>query len=271
MEMLPRHKRILIIGSNPELRDVAFVTEKEVTLCEHDIETMDSMRQFMKYRKYINDEKQQSIDWLMDSDDDEQYDLILSIDGHLNTLPSSGWELFLDGIHHRLKNNGFFILKIMNKAPGDWRVLNVEDIVTDWIYSVHRKDVGILFINLLLFCYHHQDGVLWNEVLKLVEDRSADGGWKWSDGERLEFMEKFGYLKESEQRLYCMEEEILREMLSEKRFYFQQICWGNDDRDRYKYTPIYVMGKQSSRTGGQPFVFGHGEPKPEDKSEKVFW
>ena len=43
----------------------------------------------------------------------------------------------------------------MNKPPGDWRVLNVEDIVTDWIYSVHRKDVGILFINLLLFCYHY--------------------------------------------------------------------------------------------------------------------
>lgn len=283
LEMLPRHPRVLIIGSNPELRDIAFVTNKEVTLCGVESASIDSMRRFMKYRKYINPQNEKQIEWntIMNSEsvsdrkvsNEDKYDMILSIDGHLNGLPFTEWDRFLDGICDRLENNGFFILKAINKPPGDWTVLSPEDIVSDWLYSKHRDNIGMLFMNLLLFCSHHQDvnGVAWSDVLDLAETRSAEMGWKWTEKERMEFTEKFGYLKESEKRLFCVEEQELRDMLSAERFYFQQICWGDDDSEKYKYTPIYVMGKQSSRTGGQPFVFGHGEPKPTDKSEKVWW
>merc|ERR1719474_840340 len=173
MEMLHRHRRVLIIGSNPELRDIAFITDKEVTCCDIDSQSITTMRRFMKYRKYINAQSERQIDWLMDAEDltigigeDDKYDLILSIDGHLNALPLSEWDVFLDRICDRLKNNGFFILRATNKPPGDWTELSPEEIFSDWLHSKYRDDVGMLFIKLLLFCSHSRsdgkfDGTEW--------------------------------------------------------------------------------------------------------------
>ena len=272
LEMLPRHNRILIIGSSPELRDMAFMTSKNITCCDYSQYTLESMKKFMKYSKYIENEQLIECNPLQMSEHSilskQKYDLILSVDMRLNMLPFEEWNTFLTQIADRLENDGFFMLKVMNRPNDDFYFLsptNAEQIVEDWMYSQHKHDVGHLFVNLLLWFYHHPqqnvEGINWKKVIDFVMERCDK--WEWSEQQKADFFEKFGCFQENDRIFYCKEEEEMKSMLGDKLFYFQQYCYGDDDAEKYKFTPIYVLGKQSSRTGGQPFVWGHGETKSE--------
>merc|ERR1712125_153564 len=99
LEMLPRHQNILIIGASPELRDIAFLTDKNVTCCDASACKLQLMKKYhMKYGKYIGDNAEELIacnPLKMGQNEKickQKYDLILSVDMHLNMLPFEEWQ-----------------------------------------------------------------------------------------------------------------------------------------------------------------------------------
>eukprot|EP01084_Bolivina_argentea_P142583 250487_1 len=268
-EMLPTYSNVLIIGSNPELRDIAFINNKNITCCDYNKSKMELMRNNMKYNKYINNENEQLIECnLLNINENEilskkKYDLIFCIDGHLNKLPFEKWDKFLLQIFDRLKFNGFFILKLMNKPNNEYfhKFTTPETIVDDWLFSEYKNDIGYLFMKLLMYLYannNENNSINWSDVIDLVNERCDKYKWEWSETQKTEFFDKFGYFKDNNVTFYCNEEDITKELLVSDKFYMQQICYGDDDENKYEFTPIYVLGKQSSKIGGKPFVFGHG-------------
>merc|ERR1712218_155190 len=111
----------------------------------------------------------------------------------------------------------------------------------------------------LLWYYHYHaneghGGVHLKDVLDFVLASDRIDKWEWNEQRKNDFVDKFSFFQGNDRIFYCKEEEEIKSMLGEKLFYFQQICYGDDDAQKYQFTPIYVLGKQSSRTGGQPFI-----------------
>ena len=288
LEMLYRHKKVLIIGSNPDLRDISFITDKQTTCIDTDKNKMEAMRDNMKYKKYVknaNNEQLIECDVLnMDKNElfkDKKYDLILSIDTQLNRLPFDKWNDYLSQICNHLENDGFFVLKVMNKPNiKQFEFQTPEDIVTTWIHSKYKNDVSYLFIHLLMYLYHIEEKEKYiniEQVLNFVKQRCDKYEWEWNKKQKQEFFDKYDCIynavddNDNINTLYCNEQDVTQWILSEDKFYFQDTVYGNDDCDKYKFTPIYVLGKQTSRVGGIPFIFGLGEEKPTDPTVKVRW
>ena len=279
LEMLPRHKRVLIIGASPELRDIAFASDKQVTCCDEGPWRCTQMTRFMKFKQLVlagHTERFLHLERLGDEDGEEQFDLIVSIDGHLNRVPREQRTAFARRICDRLKNDGFFILKLATRPSAEDVRGSAEQLVFDVAHSARRHDVGFLFQSLRLFLLAargaEDEGAMdWGDVVRFAERRSAEGAWAWSESVEREFFRRFGCLKETQFVVFESDEAESRAMLSKDMFYFQQVCYGGDDKAKYGHSPIYVLGKQSSRTGGDPFVFGHGEPKPKSDTSWTSW
>ena len=261
LEMLPSHKNILILGSTPELRDSAFITDKNVTCVDMNSSTMRMMRNNMKYRKYISDTNEALIecDWLeMDQHpilSDQQFDLILAEES-INMLQFQDWITFLDQILSRLKDTGFFVIKAMIKPPSGYfnDVDSVDEIINSWMKSDYQHDFGYLFVHLLAYLNekkNENECINWKEVLESVAKADMNGNIKWSKQQRQAFLDRFGCLMEDDFVFYCMTEESIREMMIERGFYFENVHYGQHDANKYKFTPIYVLGKQSWLIGGE--------------------
>eukprot|EP00485_Elphidium_margaritaceum_P021007 CAMPEP_0202711004 /NCGR_PEP_ID=MMETSP1385-20130828/22884_1 /ASSEMBLY_ACC=CAM_ASM_000861 /TAXON_ID=933848 /ORGANISM="Elphidium margaritaceum" /LENGTH=350 /DNA_ID=CAMNT_0049370651 /DNA_START=29 /DNA_END=1081 /DNA_ORIENTATION=- len=273
LDMLPDHKKdILILGNEPKLRDDAFLRSKKVTCADTDVSKLRESRNEMRYKNLVSDDNEKLVECeaLHMSEHpllrDQQYDMIFSFDLQLNRLPFTQWEQYFDEILAHLKDDGFFVLKMMHK-PLDhaFEDQTAERIVDDWQYSKHRNDVEYLFMELLMYLYHvnvtenDTPYVRCSDVLKLVEDRCVDREWDWTENQKETFLNAFKRLREHDLTLYCNEEDVVRSYLSNSKFYFQQVAYGNDNGSKYKYTPIFVLGKQTDRVGGQPRLFAFGD------------
>merc|ERR1719242_1029502 len=137
----------------------------------------------------------------------------------------------------------------MNRPSNDYYLLsptNPDLIAEDWALEKrwgnslekYKHDVGYLFVHLLLWFYHHDDqdgeGIHWKKVIDFVEKRCEK--WNWSDEQKQDFFEKFGYFQQNDRVFYCKEEEEMKAMLTEKLFYLQQYLYGDDNAEKYKFT-----------------------------------
>eukprot|EP01084_Bolivina_argentea_P257538 433925_1 len=208
----------------------------------------------MTYKNY--NEKLIECNWLKMNENEilsnQKYDLILSEES-INMLAFEHWDIFLDEISNRLTDNGYFIAKVMCKPPkGYFDQIKGENIINDWLTSEYNNDIGYLFVHLLSYLYElKQDNecINWKEVIEFVEKKQSN--IKWNEKQKKEFFDTFSNLKDGNFIFYCKTEQELRDMLEKKNFYLEDVCYGLDDFDKFKFTPIYVLGKQSWRIGGQ--------------------
>ena len=288
LEMLPTHKTALILGSTPELRDAAFINDKMVTCVDINSNTLRFLRNNMKYKNYVkNTEELIECDWLKMNQHNilsqKEFDLILSEES-INMLPLEKWDKFLNEIYDRLSNDGYFILKVMCKPPdGYFDEVSIDKIINDWCISEkYNDDCGYLFVHLLAYLYQYNDiqngkenNINWKYVIQIVQNEINKNTLKWTDKQKNNFFEIFGNLQDKECTdfiFFCKTEEEMRKLLISKQFYFEDVCYGNDDFDKYKFTPIYVLGKESYRVGGKPrkLSTGSDEAKTASRMENLW-
>lgn len=253
MEMLPTHKKVLILGSSPDLRDGAFITDKTVYCIDDSLSTLQSMQKHMKYGRYAVNEQLMECPISKFNEDDriknDKFDLILC-DETLNRIPLHLWDSVMDQLLDRLKDTGYVVMRTLCRAPKGYfdAIESVEDIFTKWTASEYSGDTGYLMVHLMAYYSAMREGeedpVSWREVMEQMDTTQRA---------------MVGMDVECDLKVWCRTELELRDMLERKGFYLEDVCYGQDDADKFKFTPIYVLGKQSYRIGGDARKLVTGE------------
>ena len=239
MEMLPTHKRVLILGSSPELRDGAFITDKRVYCIDDSLSRLESMRQNMKYGRYAVDEQLMECD-ITKMPEKENFDLILC-DETLNRIPLHLWDSVMDQILDRLADSGYVVMKTLCCAPNGYfdEIECAEDIWTKWTESDLSGDAGYLMVHLMAYWSASREdegeSISWRKVMEQMDTTQRA---------------MVGMDIECDSPFWCRTDEELRRMLEQKGFYLEDVHYGDDNADKFKFSPIYVLGKQSYRIGG---------------------
>lgn len=108
-----KNSKVLILGSTPELRDLAHKYKTEVTIIDISLEMMMAMRQFMKYKDETEKESWVKSGWLKNPLDSEYFDVILG-DFVNENIPFNLHKEFYKELARLLKKNGYFITRVMH-------------------------------------------------------------------------------------------------------------------------------------------------------------
>ncbi len=144
---------ILILGSTPELRDLASTSTLSVTIVDYSVDIYKALTTLMK----TPNSKERFIqkDWRL-LDEGERFDLILA-EASLNVLPRQDVSTFLGNVKNHLNKSGRFVSKTWVKAPSTY---SIEQLVSDYRRFWQDK----------MTFYSYSCGYLW----QMSEDKGTE-------------------------------------------------------------------------------------------------
>jgi SAM-dependent methyltransferase len=154
---LPKRKQpnILVLGSTPEIRDLAHAVHANVTIVDINAEMMRAMTTLMKYRNKVDREVWIRTSWVTAPLREHSFDAILG-DGVMANTPWNQANQWWKHLHDLLKPRGVFISRTFNAMPIPDVHENIQRLMKKLVRSTtfRSEDIGMLFI-LLDFLDHN--------------------------------------------------------------------------------------------------------------------
>ena len=123
-----RSPRVLILGSTPEMRDIAHnIVGSEVTCVDIDMNMISAMGQLVKNHNKIKKEIWIKSNWVTVPLKEKYYDLILG-EAVLGNVPRESWSTFLNHLKDLLRPGGYFISRVVANDLGDWHGKTLEEV-----------------------------------------------------------------------------------------------------------------------------------------------
>ncbi len=158
-------KRALVLGSTPELRDLLFELNFEVTIIDVNMEMILAMSELTKHKN--PDEVIVRASWTEMPLDSDYYDIVLG-DIVLSNIPEKKQEQFLKEIRRVLKKKGYWITKI-EVIPNDWVVEKFDVRLKQYEKLPELRNTAME-----LFCCLHNDA--WDPKTQII-DTSKTRDW----------------------------------------------------------------------------------------------
>jgi len=160
---LKRKPRVLIFGSTPELRDVAYEEKYEVTFIDLNLEMILAMTSIMKHKN--PNEIVVRGNWCDLPFQDHYFDAAMG-DVVLSNVPGNLQDRFLKEIVRVLKNSGYFISKI-EVVPKDFPFEDYEVVLNKFkkVPADFYQDRSCMSIELLVYLHN----LTFNYKKKLID------------------------------------------------------------------------------------------------------
>ncbi|MBI3032211.1 class I SAM-dependent methyltransferase [Candidatus Woesearchaeota archaeon] len=226
-----KHKKLLILGSTPEFRDLGAKNNLQVTCADANSDMLEGMKQLMYYKN--THEQLVACNWLALPFQDSSFALVYG-EQSINVLPLEQWEHFLQNVFRVLEPNGRFVLKIMMRKPGDEKSI---------LSTFKKRNYDLAYIKLKAF----------GSLLPLTNNSLCIGDsvtyvtdlFKRSIVSS-ECYQRFLYhvddIGKSGLRAYMMDKELF-ELLLSNYFHIEKKVHGADF-EFHEHHPIYVLKKK---------------------------
>lgn len=166
-------KRVLILGSTPQLRDLTAKLKLETTVMDMQMEMLQGMKQYMK-RKNVQERIIRS-DWLTAPLEEGYFDAVLG-DLIMENIPHAHKVPLLKNISRWLKPGGYFITKVFFVPEGYEQIDPLP--VINYIARLPRNEnrQSELFVHMYFYGYDKRKKTLFtNVVTKLIRKYDKNG------------------------------------------------------------------------------------------------
>ncbi|MBR9699150.1 class I SAM-dependent methyltransferase [Candidatus Woesearchaeota archaeon] len=167
----PSH--IVILGSTPELRDLAAEYDCKVTVIDINKEFNEAMNSILKKKN----PKEETIiqDWIEISLLENSVDVVLS-DIALENVMAINHPLFLENLVRILKKDGLWISK-MEVIPNDWQFLDFDQVLDYYAHVPMQETVfWELICHLLSDAWDKKDKVEMKKIKEWMEKHKVEEG-----------------------------------------------------------------------------------------------
>jgi len=231
IKSLPKGSSMLILGSTPEIRDLAAKYQMKVTICDWSEDVFEALKLLMMHKNQAEFFSKQ--DWRQMSFD-EKFDMVIG-DCATTVVPYSDLEKVFDNIAEKLKHGGLAVQRIWVRHPD--QKYSLGDIVA--LFEKNPENIHWYTWNLFPVLLHYYD----------TEKESLSGEELYQrmskDFEEGQIPEKLLKLFSLVQNHKTQNNVLLKERLEniiKKRFKILAVEYGNDNFRMN--APIYVLRRK---------------------------
>lgn len=224
-------KKLLILGSTPEFRDLGAKNNLMVTCADANSDMLEGMKQLMYYKN--NNEQLVHCNWLVLPFQDHSFDIAYG-EQSINVVPLEQWETFFQNVFRVLQQNGIFVLKIMMRKLGDEKTI---------LSTFKRRNYDLAYLKLKAFgsLLPLTNGSLCiGDSMTYVTHLFKKGIVSSECYQR--FLYHVDAIGKGGLRAYFMDQEKF-EALASKYFVIEKIIHGADF-EFHEHHPIYILKKK---------------------------
>ena len=186
-------KKLLILGSTPEFRDLGFKLKLNVTCADINTDMLEGMKQLMQFPN--NNEALVKCDWLNMPFENKTFDLVFA-EQSINIIEVKHFGKFLNEVKRVMKDDGKFVLKsIVLLEQSEEEILNKA--------KKQKRDVIYLYDKICNMPKHYKNNQRSHkEVSDYFFELVKQG--KISQTEYNEFMHHFGAVCNADLKLHAL-------------------------------------------------------------------
>lgn len=238
-KIVKKHKKILILGSTPEFRDLGQKYNLDVSLCDVNKTMVNEMSKIMKEK--IKMEKVRIRNWLTMDFRDNIFDMILA-EQSINIVQIKDFEKFFAETKRVLANNGEFVLcASVFPSKQDFN-MSLDQLMKE--FNQYGRNINYLW-DLLAHTKHvYNNKKRFMSMKKTLELAKMLCSKKYIT--KIEFNKFYslcGFICEADLKLHVMFKKEFEKKIK-KYFKIKKIIkLKNTKNYNHKYHPIYILGK----------------------------
>lgn len=223
-------KKLLILGSTPELRDLGFKNQLKVTCADINTDMLEGMKQLMQFPN--NSEELVKCDWLNMPFENNSFDLVFA-EQSINIIEVEHFGEFLNEVKRVMKKEGKFVLKSIVLIEQ-----SEEEILTK--AKKQKRDVIYLYDKICNLPKHYKNNQRSHkEVSDYFHGLVKKGNLTHAEYDK--FIYHFGAVCNADLKLHALFKDDFEKILK-THFKIKEILYGKDF-EKHSLHPIYVLEK----------------------------